>query len=1418
MKFEQVKPSFSTRMNDRFLHPYEGDELDLVEDLADQVYDSFPFAIAYTLDEYEQYLEQANYFRAFRRYVDFFEISVQYATSLILSILKQKRVPFDETLETVSTRIISKPLATGDWINDIFIVLLKHVHKILPDDEFVACLYEGIFEKKGNFLQGWSGKKEEEFKGISFFRNEYLGHDSSLDDSIFQQLLEKIEPRIFSMLRAMAPLANYTTFTPDKPIDEEATLKSYTILTLKGVDLSRPLRVTSDTLLKPDAYYLVRREIKRRDQLKGEELTEVSPFVVYLPVSLEDETEKTPFIFQSIHQRNLKRMIYIAPNKLARRRETEMFKNLFMEFLQQVLKNTTIGNNYKIEIASGKTWEEYTERISDQTSRFLYSMKAEKYDPELYVDRSEIMEAWQAFNKRDDKRAFVLLGGAGAGKTNLICRLTENCMQQACPVITFNCKLFTNLSLEKKLGKLFQESSSDISKTLLKLNKFAREQDKKVYLFFDALNECTYYNNNRQGNGPLELLQEIDKLLVSKELDRFHILISCRTYTWEEAMRNEDKELNMPFYFTSDDHQLQSGESNFSLKGFSPDELREAYPRYARKFDIKTPVEVLFQPGYTSLRVRLEDPLILKMTAGIYRGNHLPKTAKNLDSISLFTARIEMLGNHAESAKQIFILGQFTRLLRQLKWDCIALNKLYLAWENPDDPLYELAQLLFEDETFGWTNPMKGLFEQGILRVERAGLNDELRFVYERLHEYMYARVFMEEETQKIAAGLPVPAERYEEELQKMKGYAVINGAMRHALTIDYKRTNGDPSVLIQLAVSNAWGAPALVLETLSGLITENYEEVCKIIKQFLQYKKEELTPQAAELEEKELLIEEGARGKKQLSITETNELIERCKELHEILYPVVTIRKVAVNTIYEIFKSPVYSRQLFEGSNSPFSLLWEAISDPMAKVRDNVSLYIYYISRYDKDIGVKILEHLSAGIMDTSLWAMTKSSKRQELKQSFMEPSGRLSLLMITEGLVERSDYELSGNIIRTWGGILRKFTLGHTLIKIVMPFLKFFLRRQATVQTEYVNNGIEYQHFWEQIPQTATESEWSRESFAKLVPFLDHNQTGFDTHHNSVMKGILSGDAFSYFLIERVMITQGWQNWENIKPIIIKVTELPDDEPFLDYIQMSMLYVLFHRIEKSETFHEEAFDIFARVNEEWSYRCKGLFFSHNNEKANKGEPYKQYPLNWYGAAYCKHFGDGGKRPGDDVSMPVFRRLISKAIDQKDKELLYYCIENIAVLVTDFSKPQSALQLFEYLMSFFEYESSIAIFDQQTCKRKGYDIPLRDFLCKMIGTIKSYFPRETEYFIYNKLVNSSFPDIDRFREQLINYNQSHENIGDLLTHKFGNFIIWGLLHDKNIMEFFAEGFAIAPHQKDYFGWFDGIVRVSFRKLFDIKL
>ncbi|WP_025865969.1 hypothetical protein [Prolixibacter bellariivorans] len=295
-------------MNDRFLYAYNDEELDQIEDNLDVVYSDFPFSIAYPINQYEIFLEEEDYFYAFSRFFDVFEISVQYTSSLLITLLQKNQVPVDDQLRKIISSIVEKPLSFGDWVSDIFLVLLKKGNEFLPENELIRSLSEAMFNRKGNILTGWPGRKGEEFKSIVYFRNSYFGHDTTLSKNIYRELLEKIEPRMFQFIKALYPISAYTPFTVTEVIDEENDQKAYSVLLLSGssAHTGRPIRIAADNALQEKLYYVVQKKIRRRDLLNKEDIINISPFVVYLPCNEEKQEEKYSYLFQTIHAKNLR--------------------------------------------------------------------------------------------------------------------------------------------------------------------------------------------------------------------------------------------------------------------------------------------------------------------------------------------------------------------------------------------------------------------------------------------------------------------------------------------------------------------------------------------------------------------------------------------------------------------------------------------------------------------------------------------------------------------------------------------------------------------------------------------------------------------------------------------------------------------------------------------------------------------------------------------------------------------------------------------------------------------------------------------------------------------------------------------------------------------------------------------------------
>lgn len=163
-------------MENRFLAPYNPDELVEIDDLLNQCYDKLPFSVIYPIYKWEEHLVDQDYLRAFRRLLDFFEISAQYVSALLISYLKDADLPEDGDIQQIIRLIPSKPLSFGDWINDIFLVLVKKTNTLLPDNELGRSLYRVLFSgKNGNILLGNNAKQGDEHKSVVSIRNEFFG-------------------------------------------------------------------------------------------------------------------------------------------------------------------------------------------------------------------------------------------------------------------------------------------------------------------------------------------------------------------------------------------------------------------------------------------------------------------------------------------------------------------------------------------------------------------------------------------------------------------------------------------------------------------------------------------------------------------------------------------------------------------------------------------------------------------------------------------------------------------------------------------------------------------------------------------------------------------------------------------------------------------------------------------------------------------------------------------------------------------------------------------------------------------------------------------------------------------------------------------------------------------------------------------
>lgn len=245
-----------------------------------------------------------------------------------------------------------------------------------------------------------------------------------------------------------------------------------------------------------------------------------------------------------------------------------------------------------------------------------------KYDRQLYLQRSEVKDAFEEF-LYSNKRVFLILGKSGVGKSNFILSLSDEFEAQdtICLLYYDGAKLQSTQSLMDVIWhdlELTQTTHEFGSRNFL--DEVAQLPDIdhcKMILLVDAINE----NEDSRA-----LLQQIDDLAQNNEYPWFKIVISSRPEAWR-AMKRGVKLTEHLYYKRSNDLGIEitpfstdTQQVGVSMKRFSRDELAIVYEKYRQAFNLNTCFTEL---SYT-IRQILNDPLTLRIVAETYHDGSIP--------------------------------------------------------------------------------------------------------------------------------------------------------------------------------------------------------------------------------------------------------------------------------------------------------------------------------------------------------------------------------------------------------------------------------------------------------------------------------------------------------------------------------------------------------------------------------------------------------------------------------------------------------------------------------------------------------------------------------------------------------------------------------------------------------------------------
>ncbi len=1096
-------------------------------------------------------------------------------------------------------------------------------------------------------------------------------------------------------------------------------------------------------------------------------------------------SEGYEYVFQSLKDEEIS---YISSDSNAVTLITDRLNQDFDARLQRTSPS--------FDISKEMNWSEQKALMSAESGRFLDRVyKEKKYNRELFVARTKLDSLLDEFTK-DGRTLFPLLGEAGQGKTNQLCWWTEEISAGNDAVLIFSSSDFTEESLDDSLRRIFQTSRrKQISKILDSLHKSAEENGSNVYVFFDAINECLEYKGAEEGTpGPVALYESLVSCFVKPEYTRFKVLFTCRNYSWKSLFAKQMKRDAVLMFGQEKDRDSE-------VHGFTDEELESAWTVYQDLYQMSGSYDELSCVS----RVRLKDPLVLKIACTNNVAKTLPAELDRYTSISLFREMTENIKNSYAGRQQYKIMLSLASYILDGYRDGRPSDRV------ERNTLHDLCGLIYKQGglTVAYTELLNKP-ERPILRYnESPDGRKEVQFIYERYLEYLMAVVFVNGNSK--GEGL-IPPEVYKEAVKDSLSSVVYSGALRNALLIDCLRCN-DHSTILSLArdYKDDFEISTLVNDVIDVMIRENYEtEIFALMNAFIGSAEGEAGTMISEYNRLTKLIQANKAD---------GDVIAKYKELKAGLASELRLGQMAtVSVVGGIFLSDWFNQELYQ--KNPYELLWKLVCHPLFDVGNESCKYIYYQHNKQYTLGhnplkenvsVKIVMEMFRSLQENGLFTTVAKKPVRTKAVAFFETAGRIAMMLMIDELIYGRDKteKYNGMLMSEIKKVLAHFTYDFRIIKMLMPFFQMVMRRQITFQSAYVNNAIEYQTFWEDIPAEADGSgSWCRQYASDLAAyFVKGDEDGFASfrnEHEKVLSAYQSGDSFSYFILERLNVVAGVHDWENIAPVMRRFfTDEYRKGEWFDYSQMSILYSLYQIQKKSAEYNQELMDIYTAEAPDWTRRCRGLFKGHNSHKANALGLYKRNVMNWYCDVYCCHTGDNVPHEGDAVAVPAFYQLIDEAVAEGDMDLLFHLLENISELVSDNGYIHTALALVMHIM--------------KTCE-DNTDPALVQAIGKILSTAKNYFPKELDSFLKRDVVGLNYVGISKFRDEVLNYSPAGETLSDLFTHSFGNFVIWSLVNMDEFKAYASEAVGQCVDCSDSFEWYDAAIRDGFKYLFGVKI
>lgn len=336
-----------------------------------------------------------------------------------------------------------------------------------------------------------------------------------------------------------------------------------------------------------------------------------------------------------------------------------------------------------------------------------------KFVKELYIQREGLQVSFEDF-LTSEATCFAIIGVAGVGKTNTMCGLALNSLEENF-VFFYNAALIHRSPLEhiaQDLNLVFS-ARTDSDVILKKLDELGRLLGKNVILFIDAIDEST---------GADLALELSEMALAARNLEKLKICVSCKSNIWAGIL-NHNGSFTHLYEELRKFHPSIPSVSNypgFLLDDFTDNELTALIPIYQRVFDFRGNISV-------PVLKELKNGFFLRIFSEVYSGQLVPEKINDGALIQTYLNKsLERCQLDTHMAKRI--LGEIgLALVRYTGGEYYGFN---------DEGME--VDVLFSNLKFTLNDTIQeDLFARNILSREKKDDTFHISFYYSKIRDYI---------------------------------------------------------------------------------------------------------------------------------------------------------------------------------------------------------------------------------------------------------------------------------------------------------------------------------------------------------------------------------------------------------------------------------------------------------------------------------------------------------------------------------------------------------------------------------------------------------------------------------------------------------------------------------------------------------